>query len=72
MTVHNSSMRSDQGLTLETSAFQIFHDDNSTLINSFDKTNFFSLSHGRSSTVSLETRNQFFFHSPTDAAPQFL
>jgi len=50
-------MLSDQGLTLETSAFQIFHDDNSTLINSFDKTKFFLLSHRRSYTVSLEKRN---------------
>ena len=31
-------LRSDEGLTLETSAFQIFHGDNSTFINSFDKT----------------------------------
>ena len=32
--------RSDEGLTLETSAFEIFHGGNSTFINSFDKTNF--------------------------------
>ena len=57
-TTHNSSIRSDEGLTLETSAFQIFHGGNSTFINSFDKTKFlFSLSHRRSTTVSLETRN---------------
>ena len=31
---------SDEGLTLETSAFQIFHGGNSTFINSFDKTKF--------------------------------
>ena len=37
-TTHNSSIRSDEGLTLETSAFQIFHGDNSNFINSFDKT----------------------------------
>ena len=30
--------RSDEGLTLETSAFLIFHGGNSTFINSFDKT----------------------------------
>ena len=30
----------DEGLTLETSAFQIFHGGNSTFINSFDKTKF--------------------------------
>ena len=29
---------SDEGLTLETSAFQIFHASNSTFINSFDET----------------------------------
>ena len=32
--------RSDEGLTLETSAFQIFHGGNSTFIISFDKTKF--------------------------------
>ena len=35
-------IRSDKGLTLETSAFQIFHGGNSTFINSFDKTKFSS------------------------------
>ena len=34
----NSSIRSDEGLTLETSAFQIVHGGNSTLIDTFDKT----------------------------------
>ena len=33
-------VRSDEGLTLETSAFQIFHGGNFTFINSFDKTKF--------------------------------
>ena len=33
----------DEGLTLETSAFQIFHGGNSTFINSFDKTKFLTL-----------------------------
>ena len=33
-------IRSDEGLTLETSAFLIFHGGNSTFINSFDKTKF--------------------------------
>ena len=33
-------LRSDEGLTLETSAFQIIHGGNSTFINSFDKTKF--------------------------------
>ena len=33
-------IRSDEGLMLETSAFQIFHGGNSTFINSFDKTKF--------------------------------
>ena len=37
---HNSSIRSDEGLTLETSAFQIVHGGNSTLTNTFDKTKF--------------------------------
>ena len=36
---HNSSIRCDEGLTLETSAFQIFHGGHSTFINSFDKIN---------------------------------
>ena len=38
-TPHNS-IRSDEGLTLETSAFLIFPGGNSTFINSFDKTKF--------------------------------
>ena len=33
-------IRSDEGLTLETSAFQIVHGGNSTFINTFDKTKF--------------------------------
>ena len=33
-------VRSDERLTLETSAFQIFHRGNSTFINSFHKTKF--------------------------------
>ena len=36
-------IRSDEGLTLETSAFQIFHGGNSTFINSFDNTQIFVL-----------------------------
>ena len=36
----SKSLRSDEGLTLETSAFQIFHGGNFTFINSFDKTKF--------------------------------
>ena len=40
-TTHNSSIRYDEGLTLETSPFQIFHGGNSTFINSFDKTKIF-------------------------------
>ena len=35
-----SEIRHDEGLTLETSAFQIFQAGNSTFINSFDKTKF--------------------------------
>jgi len=34
------NVRSDKGLTLETSAFRIFHRGNSTFINSFHKTKF--------------------------------
>ena len=36
-TAHNSSIRFDEGLPLETSAFQIFPGGNSTFLNSFDK-----------------------------------
>ena len=32
-----TKIRSDKGLTLETLALQIFHEGNSTFINSFDK-----------------------------------
>ena len=35
--------RQSEGLTLETSAFQIFHGGNFTFINSFDKTKFLFL-----------------------------
>ena len=37
MKTHNIFKRSDEGLTLETSAFQTFHGGNSTFIKSFDK-----------------------------------
>ena len=43
---------SDEGLTLETSAFQILHGGNFTFINSFDKTKFSYLS---KSVVALPT-----------------
>ena len=36
----DSSISYDEGLTLETSAFQICHGGNSTFIDSFDKTKF--------------------------------
>ena len=36
----SKSLQSDEGLTLETSAFLTFHGGNSTFINSFDKTKF--------------------------------
>ena len=39
-TPHNSSIRSDEGLMLETSAFLNFHGGNSTFTNLFDKTKF--------------------------------
>ena len=45
----------DKGLTLETSAFQIFQGGNLTFINSFENQIFVSLSDRRSTTVSLET-----------------
>ena len=38
--IHNSCIRSNEGLTLEMSAFQIFDGSNPTFINSFDKTKF--------------------------------
>ena len=50
---HNSSICSDEGLTLETSAFQSLY--------------------GGQFTLSTPLINKIFvFHSPTDAAPQFL
>ena len=36
-------IRADEGLTLETSAFQLFHGSNSTFISSCDKTKFSDL-----------------------------
>ena len=43
LALRQSEWRSDEGLTLEKSAFQIFHGGNSTFINSFDKTKFLIL-----------------------------
>ena len=40
LTKKRSKRSSDEGLTLEKSAFQIFHGGNFTFINSFDKTKF--------------------------------
>ena len=37
---NQAEFRSKEGLTLETSVFQIFHGGNSTFVNSFDKTRF--------------------------------
>ena len=52
-TTHNSSIRSDEGLTLETSAVQSLY--------------------GGQFTLSIPSINQtFVYHSPTDAATQFL
>ena len=57
---HTTPLFSDEGLTHETLAFQIFYGGNSTIINAFEKANFHvSFSHRRSTTVSLETGNQF-------------
>ena len=52
-TTHNSSIRSDEGLTLEKSAFQSLYGGQCTLSTPLIK------------QISV-------FHSPTDAAPQFL
>ena len=52
-TTHNSSIRSDEGLTLETSAFQFLYGGQFTL-------------------STLLIKQIFVYHSPTDAAPQFL
>ena len=59
-------IRSDEGLTLETSSFRIFHGSNSTFINSFDKTKFscFVLSPTQHQ-ISLETRNLFTWQHQT-------
>ena len=46
-------IRSDKGLTLETSAFQIFYGGNSTFINSFDKTKFSSFYDSRTLYVCI-------------------
>ena len=58
---HNSAIRSDEGLTLETWAFQIFHSGDSTNLSTrLIKPNFHvSLSHRRCTTVSLEFRYLF-------------
>ena len=54
-TTHNSSICSDEGLTLETSAFQSLYGGQFTF-NSVDKADFrVSLPHRRSTTVSSET-----------------
>jgi len=37
---HNSSVRSDEGLTLEASAFQVFRCGDSAFVGSFDKAEF--------------------------------
>ena len=50
-------VRSDGGLTLEASAFQIFHRGYLTFINSFDKTKFHVSVYQRSTTFPLESRN---------------
>ena len=40
MTFRTLGLRHNEGFTLETSAFQVFRDGNSTFINSFDKIQF--------------------------------
>ena len=61
--VDKGRIRFDEELTLETSAFQIFHGGNSTFINLFDKTKFSCITltptQHHNITVSLETRNLF-------------
>ena len=56
-TTHNSSIRSDEGLTLETSAFQFLYGGQFTLLTLLIYIPNFrvSLPHRRSTTVSLET-----------------
>ena len=51
-----SSIRSDEGQTLETLTFQIFDGGNSTFIHSFDKTKFLCF-------TLLPTQNQTFFRN---------
>ena len=69
--VLSNELRVDKGslwqkamLTLEALAFWIFHGGNSTFMNSFDKKKslFHSLFHWRSTTVSRETRNPFWWN----------
>ena len=66
--MHNETIiqwiRSDEGLTLETSAFQIFHGGNSTFINSFDKTKFLYYSMKLSSTFTVTDVNNYFSALP--------
>ena len=40
---HENLIRSDEGLTIETPTFQLFHGSNSTFISSCDKTKFSDL-----------------------------
>ena len=48
-------IRSDEGLTLETSALESLYSGHFTFINSVDKTTLVSTPQRRSTTVSLET-----------------
>ena len=51
-----AAVRSDEGLTPETSALKLFTVANLQIINSVDKPNYpVRLSHRRNTTVSLET-----------------
>ena len=51
-----AAIRSDEGLTLETSALKLFTVANLQIINSVDKPNYpVILSHPRNTTVSSET-----------------
>ena len=60
--LEHNVIRSDEGLTLETSVFQSLYGGQFTFINSVDKPNFrVSLPHRRSTTVSSETNPPFTF-----------
>ena len=52
---YNERIRSDEGLTLETSAFESLYGGQFTLLTQLIKPNYLEYSNRRSTTVSLET-----------------